>query len=245
MAHCLRTADQVFISKTQPTTLLKLNSNYCKLLALAAGVSLAVPASAPAAIVLTLQEVGTDVVLSTPGGSINQSLLVTPGTGYSRAISGLLASLPSAPAAFLVVGSVPAATSPALSYTKYNFITAISGPTSIGTRDVILDPATSSNGALFGFILDPGSASELYLPDGANLGALGQGDSTFANTNLATLGITAGTYVWTIGTNPTTDTITLNVIGGASVPESASLLVPAMAISALGLVQLRRRSRQA
>ena len=222
---------------------MKPNSNYCNLLALAAGVLLAVPASAPAAIVLTLQEVGTDVVLSTPGGSINQSSLVTPGTGSSSASGGLLASFPSTSEVLLAVGSVPAATSPALSYTTYTF-TAISGPTSIGILPVAV-PATRSNGDLFGFILDPGSASGLYLPDGANLGALGQGGSTFTNTNLTTLGIAAGTYVWTIGTNSTTDTITLNVIGGASVPESASLLVPAMAISALGLVQLRRRSRQA
>ena len=221
---------------------MKPNSNYCNLLALAAGVLLAVPASAPAAIVLTLQEVGTDVVLSTPGGSINSNLL----TFYNddiRERSGSIINDTSVPEVVIGLGLAPAATPPAISYNIYS--ATINGPSSLGGTPAAVTSSTNS-GPLFAF-LNRGSGSGLvFLPSGANFGNLGLGaSSTFTNTNLTTLGIAAGTYVWTIGTNSTTDTITLNVIGGASVPESASLLVPAMAISALGLVQLRRRSRQA
>ncbi len=159
---------------------MKLNSNYCKLLALAAGISLAVPASAPAAIVLTLQEVGTDVVLSTPGGSINQSLVTVLGSGRS-AESGILQSYrPPSPFVDLAVGSVLAVSSPSSSYMMYEF-TSISGPDSISTQQVSLNANTSS-GNYFGFHLYP-TLAELYLPFGSNLGALGQGESTFVNTN--------------------------------------------------------------
>jgi hypothetical protein len=53
-----------------------------------------------------------------------------------------------------------------------------------------------------------------------------------------------GNYTWTLGNG---DTINLTVVGGSggsSVPETGSLLVPALAMSALGLIQWRRRARR-
>ena len=210
-------------------------SKYCKLLALAAGVSLAVPASSRAAVVLTLQQVGSDVVLSmAAGGSINlDSTTYTrhpfPTTPFTSALRNSV--LHNGVIVHLGSGS------------SFDLLSAfISGPSLFGTGPYPQLNATSSTGGPFGLITNNSGTVAISVPSGYVLGtALGAASSTFAGQSFASLGITPGTYVWTIGTNPTTDTITLNV----RAPESASLLVPATAVATLGLVQVRRRSRRA
>ena len=215
-------------------------SKYCKLLALAAGVSLAVPASSRAAVVLTLQQVGSDVVLSMDaGGSINTNLLDLGSNAVpATPLSGVIASIPlSSTASFVavVLGS-------GSSYDVFPFLpSAISGPTYFGTTINPAISASSNTGPYFGIVFQTGGGGGIVLPAGYSSGApLGAASSTFAGRSLASLGITPGTYVWTIGTGPNTDTVTMNVV-----PESASLLVPATAVATLGLVQVRRRSRRA
>lgn len=209
-------------------------------MAFAAGALLAVPVSSQAAVVLTLQEVGSDVVLSmNAGGTVNTNSLVSQSS--TSAVAGGIANFHPAPVFILALGS-------GSGYQQFLFpSSAISGPSTLGSLYVPPTDATRSTGALFRIGVQGGTTGSLNLPTGYNSGdPLGASSSTFAGANFATLGLTAGaSYVWTFGTNPNTDTITLNIGGGAAVPESASLLVPAMAISALGLVQLRRRSRRA
>ena len=210
-------------------------SKYCKLLALAAGVSLAVPASSRAAVVLTLRPVGNDVVLSMDaGGSINTNLLDSVGP-MSVPVVGGVAHIPSPPLIILALGS-------GSDYLEFNFQpSAISGPSTLGSLFIPPISATSSTGAFFGIIVQGGAAGLLAVPTDYEFGdQLGAASSTFARQSLASLGITPGTYVWTFGTGPNTDTVTMNVV-----PESASLLVPATAVATLGLVQVRRRSRRA
>lgn len=217
---------------------MKLNSNYCKLLALAAGVSLAVPVSSRAAVVLTLQEVGSDVVLSMAAGGTVRASLISGQTSHNQSSAiGTLRNNTTGPQFLLALGS-------GSSFDSFYFF-AVSGPSLFGTGPNPSLTATSNTGAPFGLAIFGGIFGSLILPAGYTPGAqLGAASSTFAGTSLAALGITPGTYLWTIGTNPNTETITLNAIGGAAVPESASLLVPAMAMAALGVVQVRRRSRQ-
>ena len=224
---------------------MKLKSNCCKLMTFAAGALLAVPVSSQAAVVFTLQEVGSDVVLSmNAGGTVNTGLLDFQSSYFSPSV-GAAANMTSPPfptdLIILVLGS-------GSGYDQFSFRpSAISGPSTLGSLFLPPTNATSNTGTLFGMVLQGGTSGGLVLPTGYNSGdPLGAGSSTFAGASFATLGITAGaSYVWTFGTNPNTDTLTLNIGGGAAVPESASLLVPTMAISALGLVQLRRRSRRA
>lgn len=166
------------------------------------------------------------------GGSINPNS-GTAGPSYSTALSGKLLNNASIPGSIVILGS-------GSSYGTF-FFSSVSGPSLFGSGPTSLVASTSDTGAIFGFLYINGAAA-VVVPSGHTLGTtLGAASSTFAGQTFASLGITPGTYVWTVGTNPNTDTITLNV----GVPEHASLLVPAMAISALGLVQVRRRSRRA
>ena len=214
-------------------------SKYCKLLALAAGVSLAVPASSRAAVVLTLQQVGSDVVLSMDaGGSINTNLLDLGSNAVpATPLSGVIASIPlSSTASFVavVLGS-------GSSYDVFPFLpSASSGPSSFGTITNFGIYASSNTGPYFGIGFQAGGGG-IALPAGYISGdPLGAASSTFAGRSLASLGFTQATYVWTFGTSLNTDTVTMNVV-----PESASLLVPATAVATLGLVEIRRRSRRA
>ena len=88
-----------------PSTM-KLNSNYCKLLALAAGVSLAVPVSSRAAVVLTLQEVGSDVVLSMAAGGTVSASLISGQTSHNQSSAiGTLRNNTTGPQFLLALGS--------------------------------------------------------------------------------------------------------------------------------------------
>jgi len=61
------------------------------------------------------------------------------------------------------------------------------------------------------------------------------GSSTYSGQTLASLGLTAGTYSWTIGAN----TIELDV---TAVPESSSFLM--LGIVSAGVAAIRRRKRE-
>jgi hypothetical protein len=70
---------------------------------------------------------------------------------------------------------------------------------------------TSNTGSAFG-ILPGGSGRLLYVPSGYTSNSVISGTSTYANTTIAGMGLTLGTYTWSWGSAPNTSTLVM-VIG--------------------------------
>jgi uncharacterized repeat protein (TIGR03803 family) len=110
----------------------------------------------------------------------------------------------------------------------------ISGPSAFGTGGTVAPPnsATSGGGDLFG----TSGGTTLFLPPGYQSEAPLSNTDTYNNTTISLLGFTPGTYVYTWGSGPTADSLTINI---GTVPEPASLAmlgVPA----AIALLRRRR-----
>lgn len=172
-----------------------------------------------AAVVFDLKEVGSDV-LFTGSGTINLSSLTYSG---DAPVQGLM--VPSFAYAVIADGSI----------TAYS---GLSGPTSIGSS-MATTYATSMLGDSFGFF---GLVHGLMVPQGYTSGGLLAATATFANQTLATLGATVGTYVWTWGSGPTADSITLNVGNVTAVPEPSAY---ALALAGLGVMGFWGRRQKA
>lgn len=185
--------------------------------------TLAAACSAHAAIVVTIMQVGDDIVLSGEG-SLNIAALEVKRSVIdgSLIISGEAA----------VINGVYAA--PASGYTSED----MTGPDSFGhnvgahafTSDVFGD-FFGAQTRLDGY--------EIVLPAGYVSGSQLSGYSTFADTTLAELGLVAGTYVWAWGAGDDADSFILNII---AVPEPAHYAIGA-GLAALALVALRRRAK--
>jgi hypothetical protein len=86
-----------------------------------------------------------------------------------------------------------------------------------------------------------GKMGFIYVPAGYVSGSsLSATDTWYANSTLAGLGITPGTYTWTWGSGAHADSLTINA-GSAPVPEPGTA-VP-LAAGCLGFALLRRRVR--
>lgn len=149
----------------------------------------------PAGFTVTIQEVGPDVVWS-GSGSLNLNDLTLQNTqtisaGYA-ANQAIWAAGPTTPTnAELWSGP---------SFTTY--------PTSFGSGGTA---PTSSTGSIFG-ILPGGSGRTIIVPSGYVSGSLLNGTTTYDNTTILDMGLTPGTYVWSWGTGPNADSITM-IIG--------------------------------
>lgn len=168
--------------------------------------------SARAAVIISADEVGPDVVFSY-NGSIN----LTGNTGSTDHVTPVMRIDPSGPQ--IVALS-------AANYTAYDMV--ISGPATFGTGgQTDADSGTGDN-----FYVLP-SSDVIAVPIGYTSGDPLSGSITFDNTDLTTLGVNTGTYVWTLPN----DTITLNVV-----PEPATYAA-LLGLAALGFVCARRRRR--
>ena len=154
---------------------------------------------AEAGYIVTLQQVGPDVV-ATGGGPIDLTGLSSGGSGGSSA------------------GMVPIGgtinTGP-LAIQNDAYLGIISGPTSFGSGTVTL--ASSGSGDFVGMF---GGGVAVLVPVGYASGAALADTSTYSGATFATLGVTPGTYVWTWGTG-VNQNFTLQ-IGAAGVPDSGS-----------------------
>jgi hypothetical protein len=184
------------------------------------GASVAVTNNTQAALSYTLQEVGSDVVFTLlSGGSIDLTgmSLFTSGSGTANIN----------PSSYFTIGSGP--------YNLYSGFTITSGLSSIGTSSSSIF-ATSATGSFFGFNFS--STPALGIPVGYVSGAPVAGStSTYTGRSFSTMGITAGTYTWTLAN---TDTVTLVATAATPVPE-ASGSVAGLGLAMAGLYQLRRR----
>jgi len=189
--------------------------------AIAATLVLATAAASRAAIVITLQQVGGNVI-ETGSGSANLSALTFITNGVSE---GMI--FPSAQTA--VVG-----TTSILGIAEYSGAT---GPFNFGAGAGKF--ANSGTGQTFGI----SGGDVLFLPQGYVSGTSLSGSSTFNAQTFVSLGITPGTYTWTWGTGATADSLTITT-NAAAVPEPGSALAGmlALGVCACGLLRRVRKS---
>lgn len=184
-------------------------------LALAAIGLAATAPRANAAYIITINQVGNDVV-ATGSGSIDTADLTGPN---SASWSGMV--MPSAGGVWVGSQSGTAVWS------------GIIGPQSIGPGGRTV--ASSNSGELTGIF---GQPHVLYVPTGYISNSTLSGTSTWSNTTITNLGLTSGTYIWTWGSGADADAFTVNV---AAVPEPASFAV-VMLPATLALVRRKRHT---
>ena len=186
---------------------------------------------AEAAYVVTIEQVGSDVVV-TGSGSIDFDALALYG-------DELDSSLISASEGALIIGP----TTP----TDDDYYSGITGSAvAFGTGDEFFPSA--GGGAIVGLgTFDETSGGVVAVPLGYVSGtALGTSTATFANATLTSLGLTPGAYQWTWGSGPTADTFTLDIGGtgvGASIPEPGTWATMLLGLAALMAMRTRARSR--
>lgn len=192
------------------------------LVAAAATVALLASQVALAAYTVVISEVGNDVVAS-GSGSLNLTAL-TIGEGGLDCSATVRGSN-----GWIAVGAGSCS-----SYAGTLSSTAGFGP----GLEFLADAATG------GFVAMYASLSQLDVPGGYVSGApLGSSTATWNNRTLASLGLTPGTYTWTWGSGPTTDSFTLIVGNATSVPALSewSLISISLLLAGWGMSDFARR----
>jgi PEP-CTERM motif len=113
----------------------------------------------------------------------------------------------------------------------------ITGPTSFGSGGVAT--ASSSSGSLFSITGFDGG--EIGLPIGYASGSFISGTDTFDSTTIAALGLTPGTYTYTVG-EPNLDSIVLNIGNVSAVPEPSTWAMMILGFAGIGFMAYRRKN---
>lgn len=196
------------------------------LVALTMGAAALGPARSEAGFIISVQQVGSAVVV-TGSGSANLAALTIAlsGQSYNAVV------FPSGPG--LLVGAPASQSSD-----DYEFI---SGPGVFGNGGFA--KANSGSGQHFG--LNAFSPTQLLLdvPHNYVSGTMLSSSSTYAGSTFTSLGLTSGTYVYTWGSGATADSMTIQV-GPSAVPEPSSLAMCGIA-GLVGLVVARVRRKPA
>jgi hypothetical protein len=164
--------------------------------------------SAEAGVVITIQQVGSNVDV-TGSGSLNlTALTLEPGGPFTQP-PGMIPF-----DAEVVVGTIAGG--------SVNGYSGISGPTNFGSG-VSASP-NSGSGSIFGI---EGSVPDLLVPVGYTSGtALGTSTDVYSG-SLSSLGLTPGTYTWTWGSGATADSLTVNIVSPTAVPEPSTAVLAA------------------
>lgn len=181
-----------------------------------------VAAPATAAVVITVNEVGSDVVFAI-SGSLNLTGAVSTGA-YPNYGLGFISGGSNW---YIAAGS-------GATVTGYEF-TTFDGP--FGTSGTYFSSPTSSTGDDF-FMWGQGGATEQLGVDANYIsGASITSGLVFANATLASLTLTTGTYNYAIPS----DTVTLIIGGGrGTVPEPGSLALTGLALAGLAAAARKR-----
>jgi len=174
---------------------------------------------AHAAFVVTLQQVGANVV-ATGNGTINTAGL-TPDPSFFTGQTNEAVIDGADP--YLTVGPTTA--------TAVNVYDGISGSASFGSA--IATAATSGSGDIVNMYY----AARLEVPSGYVSGSALSDTDTWAGQTLSSLGVIPGTYIWGWGSGASADSFTLEVI---TTPEPASI-----ALLGLGGASVLFRRRRA
>jgi hypothetical protein len=189
------------------------------ILALVSLLTLGITQSARANYIVTLEQIGSNVVAN-GSGAINL-------TGLSFLASGTQGgAILQPPIGAIVTGTTDSA--------NVTFFSGFSGPTSFGSGNG--DIASSGSGDRVGIV---GLFGQLSVPDGYVSGAALLSSATWNNATFASLGVTPGTYLWSWGTGLPNQNFTL-IIGGVGVPDGGST-VSLLGFALLGLAALRRK----
>jgi len=188
-----------------------------------AGAFLALANASHAAIVLSFQQVGADVVETGSGSANLTALTFATGAAVGAQVSP----------------SISLATVGPASLTGDSAYIGLSGPSNFGAGGGA--NASSGSGSIFGLV---GAAGRLLVPAGYVSGTALSGTSTFSGATFASLGITPGTFTYGWGTGATADSLTVQVgPAAAAVPEPGSALAGLLALGVCfsGLVKRNRR----
>ena len=115
---------------------------------------------------------------------------------------------------------------------------SITGPSNFGSGS--FNEASSSGGDPAG--IHPSAAQTVYFPNGYISGSALSDGATWDDATLASLGLTAGTYVWTYG-SLADQTFTLDIVAPTATPLPAALPVFATGLGAVGLFGWRRKRK--
>src|SRR5579871_1311126 len=156
--------------------------------------------------VIDIKQVGANVVV-TGSGVIDLSGLTFLGSGP---LPGFGIIWPDAAEILVGTGAV-------------DLYTGASGPTSMGTGAE--SQADSGAGGQFG-VGDSTGTTIIFVPAGYD-GTTLSSTSTFDNTTLAKLGLSAGTYTYTWAPSPTAEdgSLTINVSSGVPEPSSWAMML--------------------
>jgi hypothetical protein len=171
------------------------------LLGAAAATLLVFSSSAQAGYIVTLQQVGPNVV-ATGSGAIDLA-----GLNFLGGFGGPAEINPSG--AFIITG-------PASSVVGDGYFGIVAGPTSFGSGSFTAANSGSGDFVVFSFGMP---VSTLAVPSGYISGSALSDSSTYDNATFASLGVTPGTYVWTWGAGANQN-FTLRIV----VPDGGSTI---------------------
>jgi hypothetical protein len=178
---------------------------------------------ASATTIVTIEEVGSDVV-ATVSGTVDLT-----GLTYSTTSNGGASLLEPNYGTIVLHGG------------NFDGYSGITGPGSFGSGDTT--PASSKSGDDFGLL---GYADIIQIPHAYISGTNFSSTATWDGTTLAALGITPGTYTWNWGSGADADSLTLyaGVNPPATAPEPGSLLLLSTGFAAFAGFALRKRGNQ-